>query len=113
MTVTLSDTTRTARKHHVCSFHPYKANEHGIMHSIEPGEKYRVTTHIGDDGPYTWKSCAYHDAVALVMMRDPYFPGDGITAMEMTEQFYEWWGDAEQHAERGLPYPVPFDWRQR
>ena len=108
----LSDTLRTARKQHTCDAYPSRG------HSIEPGEVYHEQTAIGDDGPYRFRSCAYHAAIMEAMWRDGhYYADEGINGNDVTEQLYEWWGEAERHAERGEPYPVPFDpapkrWRE-
>lgn len=99
----LSDGFPKARKRHTCDAYPFQG------HDIEPGEVYHSQSLIGDDGPYTFKTCAYHAAIMETMWRlFDYWP-EGINGDDVCEQLYEWWGDAERSVDRGIPYPVPFD----
>ena len=93
-----------ARKRHICDAFPFDG------HGIEAGEVYSSYRGICDDGPYTFKSCAYHTSIIHTMIDTwPQDYPEGPTDEDVREQLYEWWGDAAEHAERGLPFPTPFD----
>lgn len=95
----VSDRIVTARKEHECSYWPWDG------HCIQPGEKYRRSTLVFDD-MYTWRSCAFHEAVARHMMRTWDYP-DGIAEEDMRFELYEIWGDAERSADAGRRYEAP------
>jgi len=90
-----------ARKQHTCDWHPYQG------HDIEPGEVYERQSLVNDGGMMSWKSCAYHQAAAAAVF--DYWNMDVLTAEELSEALYEWWGDAERHRDHGDAYPMPFD----
>ena len=91
--IRLTDATPKARKRHWCEL---------CFGPIEPGEVYDRTTYIGDDGPYTWKSCVPCREVARgVIDGDYYDPDDGYTS----DDAEEW---AHEAAEAGDPVAVAF-----
>lgn len=100
-----------ARKRHTCSWYPFQSvleENREDDHWIEPGETYRRTTIIDRGmGPRVWKSCLYHEAAARAMFSESGEPEH--TEYDMSEQLHEWWGEAVWHADRGLPYPMPFE----
>lgn len=53
MGVILWESSPKARIHHTCEC---------CGRPIDPGETYRRTRILGDDGPYTWKQCAHCEA---------------------------------------------------
>lgn len=65
---TLSDETRTARMTHQCEF---------CYRTINPGEKYRITTHVADC-IYDWKSCTHCEAMIRECDLWDYDTGEGI-----------------------------------
>lgn len=107
MTECFSTAIVRARKRHICSWHPYKTTDPTHEHWIEPGEVYERSVNRGDGRVWTWKACSYHRAAAAATF-DIYGMHE-LTDHELTDQLYEWWGEAERHAERGQPFPMPFD----
>lgn len=79
--IRLTDATPKARKRHWCEL---------CFGPIEPGEVYDRTTYIGDDGPYTWKSCIPCREVTRGIVRDDYYdPDDGYTPDDADEWAHE------------------------
>jgi hypothetical protein len=80
MTQTLTDTSPTARKAHSCS---------DCGRTIQPGEKYRRWSGVGDDGVYTWKSCAHCDKVASAIWASGEGPSecDGLDVREWLTEY--------------------------
>ena len=91
--IRLNSATPKARKQHECDL---------CYGTIEPGEVYDRDTYIGDDGPYTWKSCVPCREVASGLVRDGcYDPYDGYTPDDADE-----W--AHEAARAGDPVAVAF-----
>jgi hypothetical protein len=73
---TLSDRTPTARKPHRCDW---------CGDRIEPGTKYRRTTHLGPDGLYEWIQCPPCGPLVSPAFDWAGWPDDGLTDDELHE----------------------------
>lgn len=69
----LEDVNPRARKRHVCGI---------CLRKIEPGETYRRTRAVTDDGAQTWKTCTHCDALFMhILAHDEdarYFADEGL-----------------------------------
>jgi hypothetical protein len=86
--VVLADETPVARKEHSCEL---------CSATIQPGDRYRRTRIIGDDGPYVFKACELCNAltpIVLDWLADPY-EGYG------EDDFVEWANDYLDDPEHG------------
>lgn len=73
----LSDETPTARTYHKCSM---------CGRTISPGEQYRRTGIIGDNGLYTFKECAHCEAFcALYAAEFTFDRWEGYNAVDVQE----------------------------
>lgn len=95
-----------ANKQHLCSWHPF-TDGGGGLHNIEPGELYERTINQDGGKAYTWKACAYHQRAAIAAFNES--NETELNENDLSEYMREWWSEAEWHAERGLPYPMPFN----
>jgi hypothetical protein len=80
MTTTLADENPVARKEHHCS---------DCGRIIRAGETYRRFRGVGDDGVFTWKSCAHCDKVAAAIwaVEGAYYADEGIDIAEWLTEY--------------------------
>lgn len=86
--ITLDIQRPTARKEHRCDW---------CYTTINPGEKYVRSRHIGDDGPYSWKACLPCDSLAGTVWEWAYRPDEGISE----DSFAEWANEHRDDPEYG------------
>lgn len=89
MSQILRDTHPVARKTHRCSL---------CFTKIQPGEQYRRTVLLGDDGLYEWLSCQPCEAVAVQVVAWLADPREGYTEEDAAEWSRAHLGDPEQGA---------------
>lgn len=72
----INDEKPTARTYHTCG---------GCRRTISPGETYRRSTYVGDDGIYRFKECVHCEAFMSMYGSQIDYDGDGISWWDIDE----------------------------